>query len=166
MMHLHLVSLQRELENRLINDNNIHRIAISNIKDPKIQLERWWRKKYRIPPKDFEEYTSEELYLEYYEDYYDRYPEKIEEFLAGGIDDEEWDGTHDDPELEAAILKRLTKLNLANPDIIKKYQTPGDENMSDEKFQDILNNLGKKLPGSKKKVKKKDNEEFEDNYLG
>ena len=39
-------------------------------------LQRWWSKKYRLPPTSDEylRYTNEELWLEFYSDYYENNP--------------------------------------------------------------------------------------------
>ena len=130
-----------------INDDSYHEIAIFNLNNSEYFLKRWWRKKYKIPFKDrVEDYTFEELYIEMLEDYYEDRPEEIKKFLNNKntiVEDSEWDG-FTNPEYEKTISKILGK---HNKNYIERYKS--DEEVSDEEENKILENLGKKLPGSK-----------------
>ena len=41
------------------------------MQNPQLRLIKWWRKKYSIPFKPIEDYTFEELFVEFLEDFYD-----------------------------------------------------------------------------------------------
>lgn len=141
--------------------DNLHRIAISNINDSAYVLKRWWRKKYRQPPKPLDDYTYEELYIEYLEDFYLKNPDEIERF-ENALDlkrEDGWDGKHND-EVERDVQRRLKKIKQADPAIIEKYRTY-DEDMTKEEFDSMLESVGKNLPGSRTK-KKVDTDEFND----
>jgi len=76
-------------------------------------LQRWWSKKYRLPPnsKEFKNYTEEELWVEFYEDYYAAEPNK------GSLDLEEGENVQfvtGDPEIDE-LEKRI-----ANDDITQE----------------------------------------------
>lgn len=130
-----------------IDDNNYHEIAISNLQDSEYYLKRWWRKKYQRPSRDrVEDYTFEELYIEMLEDFYEDRPEEVKKFLANKniiVINSEWDGSTT-PEYEKTIGKILGK---HNKNYIEKYQS--EEEISDKEEEKILENLGKKLSGSK-----------------
>ena len=164
MPTMRLRNLRAELRSHSNNDN-IHRIAISNLNDPLKMLERWWRKKYRTPPKDLGEYTPEELYVEYLEDYYDRHPDEAKRFGESMRikETDGWDGRHN-PALESQIRERLKKLKEADPVIIEKYRTPGDEEMSSEEFANILDSVGRKLPGSSNTTNFASDEDIEQEF--
>jgi len=118
------------LKNQLLDNDNLHRIAISNTKDTEKRLIRWWCNHYKQPPKQLDEYTIEELFIEQLEEYYIRYPEKIEEFL-GSVNqkqEDDWDGSLD-PEMEKVIKKRLGKVKVD----ISKYQNENDKDLTDGK---------------------------------
>ena len=142
----------REWNPLLLNADNLHRIAISNLSNNEHALRRWWHKKYRIPPKQIEDYTEEELYVEHLEDYYSANPKAIQEFLASSVKVDDWDGEID-PELERETLKRLERFNKRRDIDIKKYQTEGDTDLSDEAVAAILASVGKDLPGSRRALR-------------
>lgn len=152
------------------NNDNLHRVAISNLQDHERQVIRWWCKKYRAPLKPFGEHTIEELMIEMLEDYYERHPQEIERFLDNTSQEPEWDGTTS-PEYEAQIQARLAKINKKRGVDLKKYQS--DVELSDAEVRNILDNLGKDLPGSRKMTKRKgetqavlgnDDDEFEESF--
>lgn len=163
-----LKSLSELLRNKVLNNDNLHRIAISNLRDHERQVARWWCKKYRTPLKLFAEHTMEELIVEMLEDYYDNHPAEIERFLSSEENIPDWDGSMS-PEYEAEIQARLRKINERNRVDISKYQTT-DENLTDEQCESILNNLGRNLPKSRAVTKRDDgsmtigSDEFEDKF--
>jgi hypothetical protein len=141
----------------LVNDDNLHRIAIENLNDGLHALKRSWHKRWNQPPKALDDYTIEELLIESYEDYYLRHPQEADRFLnsvnLGSSDDDEW--------LERQI-KESEREGIEANDVIKKYQTEGDEEMSDEECAKILSSVGKRLPGSGTRIDM--NDEFEDTF--
>jgi hypothetical protein len=145
MKYKSLNLLLRTKEPSFSNDN-LHRIAISNLENPTRRIERWWSKKYG-PLKQFEDHTHEELLVEMLEDYYEANPEEVEKFIATeGSRTDTWDGSMSH-EYEREIQKRLKKINERNRVDISKYQS--DEALSAEEEKAILDNLGRNLPGSK-----------------
>ena len=141
-------------------NDNLHRIAISNLSDNERVLVRWWCKKYQTPQKSLNEHTWEELYIEMLEDYYSEHPEQAERFM-NSVEIEEWDG-RTSPEHEAQMRARLKRIN-ENVDL-KKYQS--DVELSEEEEKQILENLGRNLPKSRMAAKAESDLEFEDNFLG
>jgi hypothetical protein len=157
---------QTLLSNEGFNNDNLHRIAISNLQDHERQVIRWWCKKYRTPQKPFGEHTIEELIVEMLEDYYERNPQEIGKFVTRTLQEPEWDGTMS-PEYEAEIQKRLERINRRNGIDISKFQS--DENLSDEEAQNIIDNLGRNLPRSTMVTKKDEadtisEDEFEESF--
>lgn len=145
MMQTRLKNLSEMLKGRLVNNDNLHRIAISNLDNDEKKLIRWWCDHYKQPPKPLNDYTFEELYIEHLEHYYSRNPDKIADFFARhNQDDEEWDGKFDD-ETEQRINAYWSKRSSG---AIKKYQKD-DRQYSDEEIKEIVDSLGKNLPGSK-----------------
>lgn len=149
------VRLKRPAPPRLVDSSNLHRIAISNLNDRERSLTRWWSKKYKTPVKPLEEHTEEEIYLEHLEDYYERSPKAVDEFFSKQsarqeVHEPEWTGELS-PEAERELQARWARVNAKrkNPVSLAKYQTPGDENMSDEEVKKIIDSLGKNLPGSR-----------------
>lgn len=138
-----LLALTRSGE---LNNDNLHRIAISNLKDEERRIMRWWSWKYRTPLKPLGEHTIEELIVEMLEDWYSKHPQEAERFLDL-VDAEEWNG-ETTPEYEAEIQRKLKKINAKNKVDISKFQTT--EEMSDDQYHEMLKNLGRDLPGSKK----------------
>lgn len=118
------------------NDDNFHRIAISNLETQARVFERWWEKKYSKPLKEFEDHTDEELYIKMLEDYYDNNPVEIERFRNSVIGDDNWKGETDD-EYEVGIQERLKKHHVD----ISEYQS---EKGTDE--VDLMGSLRDALP--------------------
>ena len=160
------MNLNLMLRGHLRSNDNLHRIAISNLESDEIKLRRWWAKKYRQPPKPLDEYTIEELYIERIEDFYESYPEKAKEFLESvGAKDDDWDGTLPD-ELEFEIQDRLKKIS-GKKSVLAKYQTESDFEATDEQINEILAGLGKNLPGSRQGLNSSiitDQNEFEEMF--
>jgi hypothetical protein len=137
-------SLAWFLRNKELNSTDyLHLVAIENIKDENRIIERWWRKKYNRPSRDFEDHTKEELVIEMLEDYYDAHPIEIEKFLfsMNARKEVDWDGKIS-VEHERYMQKRF-----ANPDLIEKYRTDKELTAAEEKK--ILDSLGMDLPKSK-----------------
>jgi hypothetical protein len=137
-------SLKWYLRNKELNSTDfLHLVAIDNLKDENRIIEKWWRKKYQRPAKDFEDHTREELFIEMLEDYYDDRPAEIERFLfnLNARIEVDWDGkVSEDHELR---MKR----RFANESLIDKYRT--DKELTAKEEKDLLDNLGKDLPKSK-----------------
>ena len=130
-----LKNLSEMLQGKMLNNDNLHRVAISNIQNTERRLIRWWCNRYKQPPKPLEEYTLEELMIEQLEEYYINNPEKIDEFkglVDSSVDD--WDGTIS-PELEEMIRSKANKVD------ISKYQTENDKNLSDEEVEKITRSV-------------------------
>lgn len=73
-----------------VDERSYHVCAIKNLENFDYVLIRWWRRKYGIPPKPINDYTTEELYVEFLEDFYEEKPNEAEKFKA--TFDEPWDG--------------------------------------------------------------------------
>lgn len=116
---------------------NYHLIAISNLSDPDRQLQRWWCKKYQMPPRQLEDYTSEELFIEMLEDYYADKPDEIDKFTEG-LD--EWDG-----EMSVEYDQQIKKWRERSKDknLLAKYDS--DVELTEEEEKELINNIGKKL---------------------
>jgi len=153
------------------NNDNLHLIAITNLSDNNHRLKRWWCKKYNTPLKGYEDYTTEELLIEYLEDYYDQNRTEIDRFMAS-IEAEgygEWDGTMDD-EYEKDVQARYKKVFEANKADLSKWKS--EDKLTEEQEKKLLANLGKKLPksrmnpnkGDKDKIAFLGEDEFEDVY--
>jgi hypothetical protein len=145
-------------------NDNLHRIAISNLQDGHRDLERWWANKYSIPLKAFDEHTLEELLVEKFEDYYKQNPDEISRFeaLAEQTKDEDWDGSTS-TEHERGIAKWLSKKKKVD---LTKYQS--EEQLTEEEEKKILGSLGFNLPKSSRIVNLNGDGkgEFEDDFLG
>jgi len=127
-------------------NDNLHRIAISNLQDHERRAIRWWCKKYRTPLKPLEDHTIEELIVEMLEDHYEARPSEIERFFESLLIEqggETWNGKMSD-EYERQMQQRLKKLK---PVDISKYQS--EEKLSAEEEAKILENLGRDLPKSR-----------------
>jgi|GEM_PF-7120878 len=145
-------------------NDNLHRIAISNLQDGQRDLERWWAKKYGTPKKAYDEHILEELLIEKFEDYYSQNPDEIarfEDLVAKGKEDD-WDGAMS-AEHEAGIAKWLSKKKKVD---LSKYQS--NDELTEEDEKKILDSLGFNLPKSSKLVNLGDGDlkEFDDDFLG
>jgi hypothetical protein len=149
------LSLSKLLEDLKPSNDNLHRIAISNIADGDRQLERWWQKKYKTSIKHYNDYTREELIIEMLEDFYDNNKTEIDRFYDS-IEKEqiakqgEWDG-RTSPEYEAEIQKRLSKFKKID---LSAFQSEKDKELTAEEEDAILDSLGRNLPKSKKTKEK------------
>ena len=145
------------LNQQTLSNDNLHLIAISNIKDPERSLIRWWRKKYKTPEKQFEHHTIEELVIEKLEDFYETHPAEIGRFMAGiGDVDQDWDGTMP-TKYEENIQKNLGRFFDKNRVDLSKYKS--EKQIDDIEEKRMLDNLGRRLPKSKLI---RDQGEFED----
>jgi len=145
------------------NQDNLHLIAISNLKDFERQTIRWWCKKYRTPQKPLGDHTLEELYIEKLEDYYESRPEEAQRFLesvySGERDD--WGGFISE-EYEAKMEEFWKK---KKPVDLSKYQ--GGKELTEKEEKELIANLGKNLKKSsvkKGKIPTLGDDEFEDIY--
>jgi len=140
---MQIKTLSEMLKGRLVNNDNLHLIAISNLKDNEKRLIRWWCDHYRQPRKPLDEYTIEELFIEQLECYYSKNPEKISEFLALQKEEmeEEWDGRFDEETEKKIQIWSRSKFD------ISRYQSK--EPVSDEDADKIIASVGRNLPGSK-----------------
>lgn len=123
-------------------NDNLHLIAISNLKDDIVKLRRWWSKKYNRPLKEFDDYTYEELVVEMLEDFYEKNPTEADRFMDS-VGGKEWDGKMPE-EYEKEIRNNRKNFFKKNQVDLSKWQTDSD---FDE--EDIIENLGKSLPKSK-----------------
>jgi pyruvate-formate lyase-activating enzyme len=114
-----LLHLIRNVE---YNDVNFHLIAISNLDNSVKKIKRWWHSKYCIPPKGIDEYTEEELYIEFLEDYYEKNPIEASRFLEGL---EAWEGDTS-PEHEQEVLERIKSIGADNVNIAKYHSDNSD----------------------------------------
>lgn len=145
---------QREAAEVEVDDQRFHRIAVSRLSDPLYLLERHWRRKYRCPPRPMEDYTLEELYVEYLEDHYAVHPEEAnalrdemqrEEPLVvhgtGGA--AEWDGQLP-PDLEQQRQEFWRRRQERNPHLkvdLERFRS--DEVMTPERAAEIMKNVGR-----------------------
>lgn len=137
--------------------DNLRFIAISNLRtENERTLRAWWHRKYQIPPKPIDDYTFEELLIEYFEDFYFENPDKAEEFFkAERRVDEEVDDFEIPSHVAAMLRKRKNKID------ISKYQTEGDENLTDDQCKAILDSI-RGFTQIKPKIKsQKDNDDGE-----
>lgn len=156
-----------EFLSRLLNgfepkQDNLHRIAISNIENNfEASVVRWWERKFRQPLKPYEDHTLEELALKMFEDFYDRNPSEIEKFKNGEVKEDDWDGKVD-PEHEARIKERLKKIDERNRVDIRRYQS--EKELSEEEERKILENVGRRVSPVSAPTMGQD--EFEDEFGG
>jgi len=131
-------SLRQRLSHLSFNDDNFHRIALSNLKSPKRRIERWWAKKYRTPAKDFEDHTEEELYIEMLEDFYEKNPKEAKKFWTDMETkmDIGWDG-HTSDEYEESMQRRIEELQ--RPIDISQYQS--DKEVDSDVFYEEIDRL-------------------------
>lgn len=147
------------LNQQAFSNSNLHLIAISNIKDIEKKINRWWRGKYKTPEKQYGQYTIEELVIEQLEDFYEKNPEEINRFLASnGNTEDDWDGTMP-TQYEENIQKNLGRFFDKNRVDLSKYKS--EEQVDEKEEKRILENLGRRLPGSKL-IRKQNFDEFED----
>jgi hypothetical protein len=130
------------------NNDNLHRIAISNLRDGERAIRRWWDRKYQ-PSRSFEDSTIEEHLIEMLEDFYERNPDDVGKFES---QEEHWDGRMPE-KYEKDIQSRLKKRRQID---LARYQDKAP--LTEEEEKKILDSLGQNLPGSK--------DEFEDEFLG
>lgn len=146
------------------NNDNLHRIAISNLEDGERGLERWWERKFSKPLKEFHDYTYEELVIAQIEDYYSHNPHEIKKFEMLAERQAEWDGTMP-AEHEREMRKRWSKKKQFD---LSQWQD--EKPLTEEEEKRILADLGKRLPGSKRIVNLGSDEdvdpEFDEQFLG
>jgi len=143
-----------------IKNDNLHLIAISNLKDGECQIRRGWERKYRIPEKSFDDHTDEELVIKQLEDYYERYPQEAERRLAdAGRPTKDWGGEMDS-EYEATIQKQLKGFFKRNKVDLSKYRT--EKELDEDEEKKMLEGLGRRLPRST--FAKDLEDEFEDDF--
>lgn len=154
--------LKRYRAPQVFNNDNLHRIAISNLRDHERRIIRWWVKKYNQPVKPLEEHTIEELVIEMLEDYYETNPQEIEKFLSHDAGVQDWDGTMPD-EHESRMKKVWAKKPQVDLSAFKDEHA-----LTEEEEAEILANLGRNLPGSTgpqpKKEKIEQTLEFEETF--
>jgi len=129
----------------------MHRLAIDALNNSLVYLETWWRDRYRVPGKPFEDHSFEELYLERLISFYYEHPDEIKKTLQNLVyDDDDWDGELSDEEedrVQAWASRRKVDLS--------KYQS--DEEVTEEEEERIIRSLGTNSPGE-------DPHEFEENF--
>ena len=112
-------------------------------------LRRWWTQKYRLPPTsdEYQRYTVEELWVEFWEDHYAAHPEERTvmdenenvQFVTG---DEDIDG----------IEKRIATGDLSDEDLVKELEGWEKEDGNREEVGEPAIN--------------EEDIEFEDSYVG
>jgi hypothetical protein len=150
-----VLNFHKLLEGVKLSNDNLHRIAISNIVHGERTLERWWQKKYKTSIKHFDDCTREELIIEMLEDFYDNNRTEIDRFYDSLEREKlasfkEWDGKTDD-EYEIEIQKRLSKFKKID---LSAFQSDKDRELTEEEEASIFNSLGRNLPKSTKKEEK------------
>jgi len=131
-------SRRSSITHQIPNEENLKLIAISNLRsDSERNLRAWWHRKYSIPPKPIEDYTFEELSLEYFEDFYYERPDKAEEYLK------EMQGKKEEASSHFVVPEHVKKMLAKRKDEIdiSRYQTDGDEDLSDEECQEIFDSI-------------------------
>lgn len=146
------------------NNDNLHRIAISNLSDPERRLQRWWERKFRSPLKAYDDYTYEELLVCMLEDFYENNPSEMDKFSASHITTEsDWDGGMPE-EYESQIQKSLKGFFNKNKVDLTKYQSEEEEeDYEDVSDEDILNDLRIKIPSKSPRSSEKEME-FEEDF--
>jgi hypothetical protein len=145
------------------NNDNLHRIAISNLSMTERKIERWWERKFRSPLKAYEDHTYEELLVCMLEDYYERHPEEAERFMStGSYEVEEWDGKVSD-EYEETVQRSFKKFFEKNKVDLTKHQATEEEN---EKFteEDVMAQLRRMVPTVGHPKSKESNLEFDEDF--
>lgn len=119
--------------------DNLRLVAISNIRGNNEQALRiWWHRKYGIPPKPIDDYTFEELLIEYFEDFYVEHPDKADEFMQGVVAIRSV-GSEVDMTVPESVKRILAK---RKKDVdLSKYKTAGDEDLTDEQCQAIFDSI-------------------------
>ena len=156
MKKVQLKNLSEMLKDKIKNNDNLHRIAISNLRNDEKRLIRWWCNHYRTPPKPLDDYTLEEIFIEQLENHYLKHPDEMINFLPSPIEVDDWDGEFSE-ETEKQLAKMWSRVKTKKVDL-SRYQK-GD--VSDEEAEEIISNLGKNLPNSKKNIPVTD-DEFDD----
>lgn len=163
------LSLSKLLEGVTLSNDNLHRIAISNIRDGERQLERWWSKKYKTPIRHYNDCVREELVIEMLEDFYDNNRTEIDRFYDSLEKQKlaqqgEWNG-QTSPEYETEIQKRLSRFKKVD---LSAFQSEKDKELTPEEEARILDSLGRNLPKSKKtkesKVPLLGSDEFDEEF--
>jgi len=112
--------------------------------------------------KPLNEHTQEELIIEMLEDYYEKNPAEKDKFLKAvsqPLLEEKWDGKMSD-EYEREMQKRFARKPLVDDSRFKS-----NEVLTPEQERDILDNLGRNLPGSKRVINQtKRSDEFEEEF--
>jgi hypothetical protein len=144
-----------------LNNDNLHLIAISNIRNNYDRsLERWWTKKYRRPFKDFCDYTREELQIEMLEDYYEKYPVEADKFLRKVSADDEWDGSMPEGYEKNEKIQNVIKRNMID---LSRFQS--DKVFTKEEEEELVDKIGKKNPkGNMNDLRVLSEGEFEDTF--
>lgn len=156
--------LLRRFNGLEVSNDNLHLIAISNLKNHERKLMRWWCQKYHQPLKPLMDHTMEELVIEYLEDYYEKNPSEIDRLMKAYDHAPEWDGMMS-VEHEVGmqkILSRKRQIDLTN--------FKSDEELTPEEEEDIILGLGRNLPPRQVVLEKKDgvnvlgDEEFDEAF--
>lgn len=162
-----------EVQEETVEDIHYHRIAVSNLDDIERRLIRHWQKKYGQPQKPLNDYTLEELYIEWLEDYYELHPKEanaVRETMDQKVSpqlQEEWDGKLSD-EMEKDRQEYWERRMKKNPNLkVDMDQFKTDEVMTPEKAQAYFDAVGrggvpKVVDKSAEKQKKPG--EFEEKY--
>lgn len=145
------LNLSKLLEDFKYSNDNLHRIAISNVADGERSLQRWWQKKYKTAIKHFNDYVQEELVIEMLEDFYDNNRSEIDRFYSSLEQEDynrelEWNGELS-PELEAEIQERYSKREKVD---LSAFQSEKDRELTIEEENKIFESLGRNLPNSVK----------------
>ena len=130
-----LKKLQWILRNLSYNEDNFHRIAISNLEAPENNFERFWEEKYKSPIRPYEEHTHEEIYIKMLEDYYHKNPVEIDRFHSSLLEDD-WDGNFD-ADYERVMSEKAKRIG---PHVdLTQFQDDKDSEV------DVVDNLRKEL---------------------
>lgn len=135
---MHKLQSLRNLSDKVsYNEDNFHRIAISNLSVTQKVIERWWEEKFQTPLKEYEDHTEEELYIKMLEDHYYNNPAEVDRFWQS-LSYDDWTGETDE-EYEKGIRERLERVA---PKIdISKYQS--EKEVSED---DLMEELRRQTP--------------------